>query len=238
MKFKKLLLLPLIVLSTVSCKKSNPSGSANPAASSSAAAAVCANNAGTPLSDVTAANVNKSFDGTVKVAGLKGSDLYVEDQTGGGFIYVNKSTIPTVKVGDLIHVTGTIGSFDSAGIYQITNPTVTVESSACSLSEPVKTTIADIDSHRMSRVKIEGLSVTSVEKRTTGVNDSFIDVSDGTNSIQIYVSKRIESSARTSIDTLLSQLAVGSKLTINGAFADYYKKPQIAVTNASQIVLG
>ncbi|HBD06591.1 MAG TPA: hypothetical protein DCY93_04195, partial [Firmicutes bacterium] len=74
-------------------------------------------------------------------------------------------------------------------------------------------------------------------KRTTGANDSFIDVSDGTNTIQIYISKRLDSTVRSSIDALLGQLAVGSKLAVNGAFADYYKKPQIALTNASQVVL-
>ncbi|HBD06595.1 MAG TPA: hypothetical protein DCY93_04215, partial [Firmicutes bacterium] len=85
---------------------------------------------------------------------------------GGGFIYAGKSTLPAVKVGDSIHVTGKIGNFATAGIYQIVDPTVTVEGSACKISDPVSTTIADIDSHRMSRVKVEGLSVTSVEKRT------------------------------------------------------------------------
>ncbi|HBD06594.1 MAG TPA: hypothetical protein DCY93_04210, partial [Firmicutes bacterium] len=75
-------------------------------------------------------------------------------------------------------------------------------------------------------------------KRTTGANDAFITVSDGTNTIDIYVSKRIATAARTAIDTELAKLAVGSTLTINGAFADYYKKPQIALTDASQIVVG
>ncbi|HBD06592.1 MAG TPA: hypothetical protein DCY93_04200, partial [Firmicutes bacterium] len=60
---------------------------------------------------------------------------------GGGFIYAGKSSLPEVKVGDLIHVAGKIGFYSGAGIYQIINPTVTVESSACKLSEPVKTTI-------------------------------------------------------------------------------------------------
>ncbi|HBD06593.1 MAG TPA: hypothetical protein DCY93_04205, partial [Firmicutes bacterium] len=113
MKHKKLLLLPLLILSTLSsCQKKTPANStgssigptggsgtsvvtpspsssltptSTPSITPSTPAVVCADNSGTPLSDVTAANVDKAFDGTVKVTGLKGSDLYVEDQTGGGF---------------------------------------------------------------------------------------------------------------------------------------------------------
>jgi len=239
MRYKKLLLLPILVLSTlVSCKKSAGTGTTGPdntVTTPSTPTIVCADNSGTPLSDVKEANLNKTFDGTVKVAGKKGSDLYVEDQTGGGFIYANKSTLPEVKVGDLIHVTGKIGSWSSAGIYQIIEPTVTVESSACKLSAPVTTTIADIDSHRMSRVKIEGLSVTKIEKKNN--NDLLIDVTDGTNTTQIFVSYKLDTAIRDSIDAVVAKLAVGSKLSVNGAFADYYQKPQIAVTNVSQLVL-
>ncbi len=239
MKYKKLLLLPILVLSTlVSCKKSAGTGTSGPdntVLTPSTPTIVCADNSGTPLSDIKEANLDKSYDGTVKVTGLKGSDLYVEDQTGGGFIYAAKATLPEIKVGDLIHVTGKIGFFKNAGIYQIIEPTVTVESSACKLSAPVQTTIPDIDSHRMSRVKLEGLSVTKIETRKN--NDLLIDVSDGTNSTQIFISYKLETAVRNAIDTLVANLAVGSKLSINGAFADYYTKPQIAVTNASQIVL-
>jgi len=235
MKHRKLLLIPLLLLSTLtSCQKKATTSNGSGALDTSSAL-VCATNSGTPLSDIKEANLNKTFDGTVKVAGKKGSDLYVEDQTGGGFIFVNKSTIPAVKVGDSIHVTGTIGSYAMAGIYQIVEPTVTVESSGCKLSAPVTTTIADIDSHRMSRVKVEGLSVTKIEKKNN--NDLLIDVTDGTNTTQIFVSYKLDTAIRDSIDAVVAKLAVGAKLSINGAFADYFKKPQIALTDASQVVL-
>ncbi|HBD06596.1 MAG TPA: hypothetical protein DCY93_04220, partial [Firmicutes bacterium] len=93
MKPRKLLLLPLLLLATLSsCQKktSSPAGSAGTGTTVSATSStkpvdVCTTNSGTPLSDVAAANLDKAFDGTVKVTGIKGSDLYVEDQTGGGF---------------------------------------------------------------------------------------------------------------------------------------------------------
>ncbi len=237
MKLKKLFILPIVLLASLtSCKDKNGSGTGGQSTPNQGAD-VCVNNNGTLLSSVNAGSVGTAFSGKVIVSGIKGTDLYVEDSSGAGFVYTKGSLDSSIKIGDLINLSGTISLYQMANIYQITEPTITLEGTSCGLKDPAKVTLSQMDAYRMGRVSIDNLEVTSIAKFKTGSEDSFITVKDSTGSYDIYISKRLDSTVRASIDTALSAVTVGTKLNIVGAFADYFKSPQISITDVSQIVL-
>ncbi len=245
MKLKKVLLIPLIALSSLTaCQKAGNGTTtstggggqtSSPVESTPQPGRVCVENSGTLLSTVGASTAGTRFDGTVRVSGIKGTDLYVEDSSGAGFVYTKGTLNASIKVGDSINLSGTVALYSGAGIYQITEPTITVSETGCKLKEPAKTTLSQIDNYRMGRVTVENLEVTDISKFATGAVDSFITVKDSTGTYDIYISKRLDANDKAEIDNILQTLTVGTKIGIVGAFADYYKKPQISLTKASQI---
>lgn len=242
MKYKKILLIPMMILSSLTSCGSKPSSSSdggsitspNGGSITSPSGIVCGENTGTPLSSVTSSNLGSSFDGTVIVAGVRGNDLYVEDSTGAAYVYSKTAT--NAKVGDQIKLTGTIGEFTQAKIVQITNPIVTVVGSSCRLKQPVKTTLANLNNYRFSRVSVDNITIKSLNIIAGNSKDSSAIINDGTADSTLFIKKTL--SDKSAIEQMLNTVGVGGKISVNGGFADFYStSAQIALTSASQLLL-
>lgn len=214
---------------------STPSTSTKPSTSTTPPS-VCGNNGGTLLSTVGSSTVGEKFEGQVLVTGRKGYDFYIEDQSGAGFIYMNKAaTYDSIKVGDRIDVSGTIASYASAGIYQITAPTLSKLAGNCQISDPVHVSkYSELAANHMKRVAMDDLSITELKINPGSGSDSSLTVTGADKvGFTIFVHKSVTEKAN--IDAILGELSVGDSISINGGFADRYKNDQIAITDPSQI---
>lgn len=223
---------PVITTPPVTTSDAEPSTSIKPSTPS----VVCAENSGTLLKTVGASTVGKTFEGQVVVTGRKGFDFYIEDQSAGGFIYMNRAaTYDGIKVGDRINLSGTITNYSGAGIYQITAPTISKLASSCALSDPVKITkYSELASNHMKRVSIDGVTISEIKLNPGSAGDSSLIVKDSANtSFTIFVHKSVTEKAR--IEAAMEGLSVGDSIDIIGGFADRYKTDQIALTDPSQI---
>lgn len=241
-KFSLFVLLSFLLVSgcTNNNNPSNSSSTNNDSSSSeSTSSSVNSNTSSTSddtiydkISEIKNYNLGEKLEVKVVVNGKKGNDLYISDNSGSFFVY-NKNALGNSNVGDEVVIKGEMGEFASAGIKQILPSSIEVVGKGNVTSPIVVTNLDNLDNYRFAPVKVENLNVTKKSINSSG--DSFIDVTLNNSSIQLFVSKHITS--KTDIDNYLNTIDVGEKITINGGFADYYKKPQIAITEVRQIEL-
>lgn len=141
--------------SSTNTSSTNPSSSSTSSSSSSTSSAPI--NTKDKLKDIVVGN---SFNGDVVIAGKRGNDFYVEDQTGYAFVYLNNnSDYKELQIGDQVNLQGKIVEFTNAGIIQISTVTsMTKLKSNCALRSINKVENFDqIDSYRMGRIAIDNV---------------------------------------------------------------------------------
>lgn len=211
----------------------NPSSSSTSSSSSSTSSAPI--NTKDKLKDIVVGN---SFNGNVVIAGKRGNDFYVEDQTGYAFVYLNNnSDYKELQIGDQVNLQGKIVEFTNAGIIQISTVTsMTKLKSNCALRSINKVENFDqIDSYRMGRIAIDNVVLES-KTINSGSTDSSLKISKNGKTLTIFIGKRLDSQVKNDIESIFNTLNTKDTFSINGAFADYYKSSQIVLTSADQIV--
>lgn len=211
----------------------NPSSSSTSSSSSSTSSAPI--NTKDKLKDIVVGN---SFNGDVVIAGKRGNDFYVEDQTGYAFVYLNNnSDYKELQIGDQVNLQGKIVEFTNAGIIQISTVTsMTKLKSNCALRSINKVENFDqIDSYRMGRIAIDNVVLES-KTINSGSTDSSLKISKNGKTLTIFIGKRLDSQVKNDIESIFNTLNTKDTFSINGAFADYYKSSQIVLTSADQIV--
>lgn len=217
---------------TSSTNPSSSSTSSSPTSSSTSSAPI---NTKDKLKDIVVGN---SFNGDVVIAGKRGNDFYVEDQTGYAFVYLNNnSDYKELQIGDQINLQGKIVEFTNAGIIQISTVTsMTKLKSNCALRSINKVENFDqIDSYRMGRIAIDNVVLES-KTINSGSTDSSLKISKNGKTLTIFIGKRLDSQVKNDIESIFNTLNTKDTFSINGAFADYYKSSQIVLTSADQIV--
>lgn len=241
MRFKRLLFIPVVLLASLtSCGGKKPSGTDGSGTSpivsptTPSGGTLCYENKGTQMNTIKTAAVGETVEATVAVAGIRGSDLYVEDSTGAAFVYVGKNTLPSgIVVGSVINLSGTISSYGEMNQITYQNATL-VGSSTCALKEPAVTTIANLDNYRSGRVSVSNLTVTAKNIVEGTGKDTSITVSDGTNETKIFIKKTMPTKSQ--FDTLFATFVENqTKVNVVGGYADYYKGAQIALIELNQI---
>lgn len=171
------------------------------------------------------AMTDNTADVTVKgvITALDGSNIYVQDATGGICVRVS-GTPADVKLGDTIIGTGTRKTYN--GMPQLSNSTYE-KSSGLTLTVK-KTTIGALTTADIcTYVELTGVEVTQVKDGSKPT----ITVTDGTNSIQIYnaiVGKNEDGSWA---------VQVGDKLTVKAAVGAYNTTLQLRNTVAEEITV-
>lgn len=217
---------------TSSTNPSSSSTSSSPTSSSTSSAPI---NTKDKLKDIVVGN---SFNGDVVIAGKRGNDFYVEDQTGYAFVYLNNnSDYKELQIGDQVNLQGKIVEFTNAGIIQISTVTsMTKLKSNCALRSINKVENFDqIDSYRMGRIAIDNVVLES-KTINSGSTDSSLKISKNGKTLTIFIGKRLDSQVKNDIESIFNTLNTKDTFSINGAFADYYKSSQIVLTSADQIV--
>lgn len=241
MKKFKTLLSTLILLSLLSaCNGTNNSSTTNSSNSSNTTISTSSTssapiNTKDKLKDIVVGN---SFNGDVVIAGKRGNDFYVEDQTGYAFVYLNNnSDYKELQIGDQVNLQGKIVEFTNAGIIQISTVTsMTKLKSNCALRSINKVENFDqIDSYRMGRIAIDNVVLES-KTINSGSTDSSLKISKNGKTLTIFIGKRLDSQVKNDIESIFNTLNTKDTFSINGAFADYYKSSQIVLTSADQIV--
>lgn len=219
--------------SSTNTSSTNPSSSSTSSSSSSTSSAPI--NTKDKLKDIVVGN---SFNGDVVIAGKRGNDFYVEDQTGYAFVYLNNnSDYKELQIGDQVNLQGKIVEFTNAGIIQISTVTsMTKLKSNCALRSINKVENFDqIDSYRMGRIAIDNVVLES-KTINSGSTDSSLKISKNGKTLTIFIGKRLDSQVKNDIESFFNTLNTKDTFSINGAFADYYKSSQIVLTSADQIV--
>lgn len=217
---------------TSSTNPSSSSTSSSPTSSSTSSAPI---NTKDKLKDIVVGN---SFNGDVVIAGKRGNDFYVEDQTGYAFVYLNNnSDYKELQIGDQVNLQGKIVEFTNAGIIQISTVTsMTKLKSNCALRSINKVENFDqINSYRMGRIAIDNVVLES-KTINSGSTDSSLKISKNGKTLTIFIGKRLDSQVKNDIESIFNTLNTKDTFSINGAFADYYKSSQIVLTSADQIV--
>lgn len=219
--------------SSTNTSSTNPSSSSTSSSSSLTSSAPI--NTKDKLKDIVVGN---SFNGDVVIAGKRGNDFYVEDQTGYAFVYLNNnSDYKELQIGDQVNLQGKIVEFTNAGIIQISTVTsMTKLKSNCALRSINKVENFDqIDSYRMGRIAIDNVVLES-KTINSGSTDSSLKISKNGKTLTIFIGKRLDSQVKNDIESIFNTLNTKDTFSINGAFADYYKSSQIVLTSADQIV--
>lgn len=219
--------------SSTNTSSTNPSSSSTSSSSSSTSSAPI--NTKDKLKDIVVGN---SFNGDVVIAGKRGNDFYVEDQTGYAFVYLNNnSDYKELQIGDQVNLQGKIVEFTNAGIIQISTVTsMTKLKSNCALRSINKVENFDqIDYYRMGRIAIDNVVLES-KTINSGSTDSSLKISKNGKTLTIFIGKRLDSQVKNDIESIFNTLNTKDTFSINGAFADYYKSSQIVLTSADQIV--
>lgn len=245
MKKFKTLLSTLILLSLLSaCNGTNNSSTTNSSNSSNTTISTSSTSSSTSSAPINTKDklkdivVGNSFNGDVVIAGKRGNDFYVEDQTGYAFVYLNNnSDYKELQIGDQVNLQGKIIEFTNAGIIQISTVTsMTKLKSNCALRSINKVENFDqIDSYRMGRIAIDNVVLES-KTINSGSTDSSLKISKNGKTLTIFIGKRLDSQVKNDIESIFNTLNTKDTFSINGAFADYYKSSQIVLTSADQIV--
>lgn len=221
--------------SSTNTSSTNPSSSSTSSSSTSSSTSSAPINTKDKLKDIVVGN---SFNGDVVIAGKRGNDFYVEDQTGYAFVYLNNnSDYKELQIGDQVNLQGKIVEFTNAGIIQISTVTsMTKLKSNCTLRSINKVENFDqIDSYRMGRIAIDNVVLES-KTINSGSTDSSLKISKNGKTLTIFIGKRLDSQVKNDIESIFNTLNTKDTFSINGAFADYYKSSQIVLTSADQIV--
>lgn len=221
--------------SSTNTSSTNPSSSSTSSSSTSSSTSSAPINTKDKLKDIVVGN---SFNGDVVIAGKRGNDFYVEDQTGYAFVYLNNnSDYKELQIGDQVNLQGKIVEFTNAGIIQISTVTsMTKLKSNCALRSINKVENFDqIDSYRMGRIAIDNVVLES-KTINSGSTDSSLKISKNGKTLTIFIGKRLDSQVKNDIESIFNTLNTKDTFSINGAFANYYKSSQIVLTSADQIV--
>lgn len=221
--------------SSTNTSSTNPSSSSTSSSSTSSSTSSAPINTKDKLKDIVVGN---SFNGDVVIAGKRGNDFYVEDQTGYAFVYLNNNSYyKELQIGDQVNLQGKIVEFTNAGIIQISTVTsMTKLKSNCALRSINKVENFDqIDSYRMGRIAIDNVVLES-KTINSGSTDSSLKISKNGKTLTIFIGKRLDSQVKNDIESIFNTLNTKDTFSINGAFADYYKSSQIVLTSADQIV--
>lgn len=221
--------------SSTNTSSTNPSSSSTSSSSTSSSTSSAPINTKDKLKDIVVGN---SFNGDVVIAGKRGNDFYVEDQTGYAFVYLNNnSDYKELQIGDQVNLQGKIVEFTNAGIIQISTVTsMTKLKSNCALRSINKVENFDqIDSYRMGRIAIDNVVLES-KTINSGSTDSSLKISKNGKTLTIFIGKRLDSQVKNDIESIFNTLNTKDTFSINGAFADYYKSSQIVLTSTDQIV--
>lgn len=186
--------------------------------------------------------INSSVGDIVTIEGvitaLVGNSAYIQDETGGFYLYFDSRGNENIKVGNKVKVTGKRGEYE--GLRQLVHPskteTMTVEVIQENATLPaVKefSKIADLIAQDLQGqlVKLTGLTVTKLSDKDK--NDGYtVYATDGTNEIQIRIDGYTKNNNNYTESTTFT---VGQIISVTGPVGKYKSDYQIMLVKPSDV---
>ncbi len=191
---------------------------------------------------MTAEDVIKASDGesvNVKgfISGIVGNNFYLQDKTGGVYIYLGSQSCDWLTVGMEVIVQGTKDTYK--GLVEVTDVTGIDETGVVEEQLEVKvlddTRVETLNNHLCELITIPSFIVVA---GSIDVNkDSSIICSDGINQFTLFVSKHLSNSVKEEIKLYFDSATIDQSFTLNNAIVSCFNNPQIVITESSTISL-
>lgn len=184
----------------------------------------------TPIGTARAAGAgwSGSLQGNVTVPPgvYRNNTFAIQDATGGIYIYVSGVTIPSMALGDVVQVTGTIKNYN--GLLEIDPVTAIVRHNSGTTPDPKVVSTAAVDANQGWLIQVTGTVTWTTPPPTAGASDWSCYINDGSGLVQVFVDKD------TGID--MTGYTSPTQLTIIG-FSGNYNRAQIMPRYQSDITV-
>lgn len=172
------------------------------------------------IADALVSTSNSTVTIKAVVSKLRGNDFFIQDSTGGIFVYCNSSN-KGVAEGDVIKLVGVIGSYGNA--VQITPTTVDVLSSGSKINVNPISDLSDdtLNANMYNIVSLENVNIDSIGTYNQA-NDFNFQVSVSANQVSVHVNKRNSDADKASIATVLSLLSSDNVINLNNVVISQY----------------
>lgn len=186
----------------------------------------------TPIADARA--VGDGWIGTVRgnvtvprgmISSSTSRSFNIQDSTGGIYVYPSSSS-PTIALGDLVEVSGTIDNYN--GLLEISPVTSVTRLGPGAPPAAVITDTAAVGSNQGKLVQVTGTATWSGSPPTPGASNFSLTITDDSGPIVVYVYKT------TGID--MRSFASGDTIQITGLSYNFNGTPQIIPRYQSDIV--
>ncbi|WMJ80782.1 hypothetical protein RBU49_00630 [Clostridium sp. MB40-C1] len=168
------------------------------------------------------------------VTSVIGNNAFVQDETGGIYIYLGPTANPNLISGNEVKVTGPLSTYNN--LKQISNPkdnptavNINLESNNNKLPDAKTTTISGIkEEYQGTRVNIKNLTVLSISNPEK--NGSYnVVVKDETGSISIRVDNNLNPKI------LASEFKVGSIIDVTSCLSRFKTDLQLMISNINEM---
>lgn len=200
----------------------------------------------TPLETVTTiakakeAREGESVTVTGSVSGIVGNNFYIQDETGGIYIYCGNSNdaLNDLAIGTVVTVTGVKETYKGLAEIKSISSIEIIGDSELSTKNLETLKKDELDLYVGMNVSFQNFVVTAVPQSFNSSSDNSFTISDGTNTTTLFVSKHLNNALGDETYNLLASLNVGDVINVSSAVISYFNKPQVAVTANTVITLG
>ena len=190
-------------------------------------------NSSYPIINAINASLNQTVTVQGIVIGIVGQNYYIHDGSNGVYLYLLGNGY---EIGDEIRVTG-VRTVYSGLIELKDNKDIKVLRSNVSLPTAIEIQSLSQINKQSTLYSISNLVIVDYDSFRSG-RDVFIKVKDSTNNtMEIIISKHVETYYLNQIKDKLFGMTVGDKLHLINVISSYYNGYQIAVSSPDQLTL-
>lgn len=169
------------------------------------------------------------------VCGIVGNNFYVQDYTGGIYIYLGSTSVEGLELGTEVIVQGIKETYK--GLVEVTNVS-SVDLTGYMGDEISSVVLETVDNTVLNNwlcrlVKYNSLTYVSGSLDLN--KDSSITLSDGMNQVTLFISKHISTSKKEEVASVINNLKVGSTISLDNLVVGCFNNPQLVVTETTTI---
>ena len=173
-----------------------------------------------------------------EITGIYGNNFYISDDSSSILVYLGNNTEynDLIELGNTLTLSGTVDIYKT--IHQIKDITSigytsdTFDVNKQELSNINQNTLGEnVGMIISTNVKVSKLP----SSYDTSGKDITFEVSDGSSSVSVFMSKHLDASTKNEFFSVLKNLKVGDAITIDNAFISYYNSYQLVLVEGSNI---
>ncbi len=153
---------------------------------------------------------------TVKPGMYAGNIFAIQDDTGGMYVYAGSTPLPTMELGDVVEITGTLKLYN--GLLEVDPLEGVYVHTAGSVPAPLPTTTGGLGATQGWLVEVTGVATWSTTPPAPGASNWTFVINDGTGPVNVFVDKDTQIDMRAYVSPTV--------LTIRG-FSGNYNAPQL-----------